>query len=883
MIPIRSTYRLQFRNGMDFDGACRLVPYIEALGISHLYASPVMTAVDGSAHGYDITHANEIDPCLGGLGGLRRLSDDLHARGMGLILDIVPNHMAAHLENPWWRSVVTWGAESPFARHFDIDWSERLTLPFLGGGFDAELADGAMSLALDPYDGLPALRYHETFYPLHPRSYRQLLADVGQSALADLCTAGAGPYPGYEAETLRRLSEVLSDPSNIEAVTEGLVAASRDPARLRAIHDAQPWRLIDWTTAGRHLTYRRFFEIAGLVGMRMEDAGVFEDTHRLTIDLLREGTVDGLRIDHVDGLADPRGYLELLRATIGPAPYIVTEKILERTEAFPVDWPVQGTTGYEFIGALADVFVDGQGQKGLQRAFAALKAPDRRRSYSEERQGAKRQMLMENFAGEVAGVARLAGTIADAGGRGFDRATLAEAIRAFIIALPVYRTYTTATVVPEGDRALVQAVRKEAIEAVADGELGSAIDFVAALLIDDPVPAEAGLRTEFRRRFQQLSGPIMAKAVEDTLFYRESAVIALNEVGGDPGTAVGGVQALNAFMVNRAKTMPDGLSASATHDTKRGEDARARLYALTEAPDIWIAATRRWRVLNASLRTTFGGRTVPEPEIEWLLYQSLAGIWLPGASGDPAALQVLGERMKLYATKALREAKRATFWTAPDVEYECLVGDFIERLVLHEAFLRDFDETLAPFIDAGRVNSLSQAMIKLTAPGIPDLYQGSECGDFSLVDPDNRAMLDIARMTIPERPEPTDSAFPLYKQWLTAAVLAAKRKTPLPFSGPYQPLAVSGGDGAVLAFLRGSQQAFAIVIVPRLAFGKVRPSTFLLQETAVHGVAVVVPSSLVGRTVHSVLGGDTFMLDRSFLLSTLFAKEPVTLLLSAGR
>ncbi|MEW9612370.1 malto-oligosyltrehalose synthase [Shinella sp. S4-D37] len=880
MIPIRSTYRLQFRNGMDFDGACRLVPYLDALGISHLYASPVMTAVDGSTHGYDITQANEIDPCLGGLDGLRRLSGDLHARGMGLILDIVPNHMAAHLENPWWRSVVTWGLESPFARYFDIDWSERLTLPFLGGDFDAERASGTMRLALDPRDGLPALRYHDTFYPLHPRSYPQVLGDAEEPTLAALCAAGASFDPADEAGTLCRLAGMLSAPDAVEAIAEGLAAISRDAARLRAAHDAQPWRLTDWKTAGRHLTYRRFFEIAGLAGMRMEDAGVFEDSHRLIIDLVREGIVDGLRIDHIDGLAHPRGYLGLLRAAIGPDPCIVVEKILERSETFPADWPVQGTTGYEFIGALADVLVDEGGRKRLQQAFDGLKPPHRQCSHAEERRSAKRQMLTENFAGEVAGVARVARTLADAGGLPFDGDVVAEAIRAFVIALPVYRTYTTASVVPEGDRALARAVCRDAIEQASDG-VRSAVDFVAALLVDDPVPSEADLRAEFRRRFQQLSGPIMAKAVEDTLFYRENAVIALNEVGGDPGAPVGGVPAFDAFMAYRAETMPGGLSASATHDTKRGEDARARLYTLTEAPEAWIAATGRWRALNASLRTMFDGRTVPEPEVEWLLYQSFAGVWTPGAADDPAALRRLGERMGLYATKALREAKRATRWTEPDLEYERLVGDFIEGAMRHEAFLRDFDATLAPFVDAGRMNALSQTMIKLTAPGIPDVYQGSERCDFSLVDPDNRAVPDIAGMTIPARPEPTGANFPLYKQWLMATVLRERRKTPLPFSGPYRPLAVSGGGA--LAFLRSTQQAFAIVAVPRLTFGKVEPDTLLLRETALRGGAIALPSPLAGRLVRSVLTGDPFVLGRDLPLSALFAEAPAALLVSMDR
>jgi (1->4)-alpha-D-glucan 1-alpha-D-glucosylmutase len=884
LMPIRSTYRLQLRNGMDFAGARRLVPYLEALGISHLYASPVMTAVSGSTHGYDMTHANEIDPCLGGLDGLRRLSDDLHTRGMGLILDIVPNHMAAHLENPWWRSVVTWGKDSPFAHYFDIDWSEPLTLPFLGSDFDDELASGAIGLALDPRDQQLALRYHDTFYPLHPRSYPQVLAGVDAPALAGLRALSAALHPHDEAANRTLLSNLFVSPGTLQILGEGLEALSQDHARLRAIHDAQPWRLTDWKTAGQHLTYRRFFEIAGLVGMRMEDDDVFADSHRLITGLVREGIVDGVRIDHIDGLSDPHAYLARLRAVVGPATYIVVEKILERTESFPADWPVQGTTGYEFIGALADALVDERGQERLQQAFAALKPRDQQRSYAAERQAAKRQMLTENFAGEVAGVTKLAKTIADAGRLDFDHATLSEAIRAFIMALPVYRTYTTATVVPDGDRALVCAVRKSADAMVDEPEVRKAIDFVAELLVDRPVPAEMASQIEFRRRFQQLSGPVMAKAVEDTLFYRENAVIALNEVGGDPGTPVGGVPAFHAAMATRAATMPNGLSASATHDTKRGEDARGRLYALSEAPETWIAATRRWHALNAPLRGTLAGKTVPEPEVEWLLYQSLAGLWPLGASEDPETLRGLGERMTLYTTKALREAKLVSSWTDPHVEYEQMVIDFVQELMRHEAFLQDFDATLAPFVDAGLINSLSQTMIKLTAPGIPDLYQGSERGDFSLVDPDNRAALERAWMAIPERPEPARAAFPLYKQWLTAAVLAARRDAcPLPFTGPYLPLSISGGERGAVAFLCGTPQAFSITAVPRLALGRVKPGSLLLKEASLQGATIAIPAGFTGRTVRSALAESTFVLGRELVLSTILADAPVALLLSTDR
>ncbi len=830
-----STYRLQFRNGMDFAGACRLVPYLERLGISHLYASPVMTAVRGSTHGYDVTDANEIDPALGGLEGLRALAEVLHARGLGLILDIVPNHMAAHLENPWWHSVVALGADSPFSRHFDIDWTERLTLPFLGKAFEEEVAGGTIRLAHDPAHDTLALRYHDSFYPLHPGTHDQALD---------------------ESEDMEHISS--------------------NPARIAAIHAAQPWRLTDWKTAGRHLSYRRFFEIAGLVGLRVEDPQVFDDSHRLTLQLVRDGTVDGLRIDHIDGLADPAAYLERLRSAVGPDLPIFVEKILEKEEPFATSWPVEGTTGYEFIASLADALVDEQEGGMLAKTFAPLRREGHAGSYGEEMQASKRQMLSENFEGEVKRVAMLAKALADRAQADLSRATLVDAIRGLVIALPVYRTYTTAAGGNERDRLVLSAARQQALDA-ARPEVREAIDFIFELLVDDETCKALPDCVEFRTRLQQLSGPIMAKALEDTLFYRENAFIALNEVGGDPGRPTGGPEAFHAAMPARAQTMPKGLSATSTHDTKRGEDARARLYTLSEAPDRWIAATERWATLNARFRRVH----VPEPDVEWLIYQALAGIWPIGGLEDHAAMQTLGARMSPYIEKALREAKLASDWSQPHIAYEEKITGFVTDLLGHEPFLKDFNETLSPFIDAGLMNSLGQTLIKLTAPGIPDIYQGSERADFSLVDPDNRPLLDVASLAVPERRQPAPAHFMDYKQWLVATALAERARQPDLFAGPYVPLDLSDGNRQALAFLRGTPQAFALTIVPRLTFGKTRPDALLLTDDATHGLALTVPAGFEGRAVRSALDGRTFTLGRTMAIAELFQTEPVALLVSA--
>ena len=663
------------------------------------------------------------------------------------------------------------------------------------------------------------------------------------------------------------LSNALAPAGAREALSKVLDDISGDPARIAAIHAAQQWRLTDWKTAGRHLSYRRFFEIAGLAGLRVEDQQVFGDSHRLILDLVSDGTVDGLRIDHVDGLADPQGYLERLRAVVGPDVYIVVEKILEKSEPFAAEWPVQGTTGYEFITSLADALVDEREGGRLAQAFAPLRRAAHAGTYVEEMAASKRQMLSENFEGEASRVAILAKRLADTSNADLSQTTLTEAIRALIIALPVYRTYTTVASTAERDRRVMAAARHQALE-TARAEVREAIDFIFELLVDDKTCNSMPDCVEFRTRFQQLSGPIMAKALEDTLFYRENAFIAINEVGGDPGKPTGGPAAFHKAMQARAQTMPHGLTATATHDTKRGEDTRARLYALSEAPDLWIAAAERWAGLTADLHRDHDDRTVPEPDVAWLVYQSLAGAWPIGGLRDETAIQALGERMKPYVEKALREAKIGSNWNQPDIDYEKKVAGYVEALIGHEAFLNDFDATLSPFIHAGSMNSLAQTLIKLTAPGIPDIYQGSERSDFSLVDPDNRALLDSASLRVPEKPHPARANFMDYKQWLIATVLAVRtQERSNPFAGPYIPLDLSDGGRQALAFLRGTPQAFAITIVPRLAFGKMQPDALRLTDDALHGLSVAIPSGFEGRAVRSVLDNRTVTLDRKLHLS----------------
>ncbi|EJZ16760.1 malto-oligosyltrehalose synthase, partial [Rhizobium sp. Pop5] len=505
-----------------------------------------------------------------------------------------------------------------------------------------------------------------------------------------------------------------------------LIDVSADRDFMKNLHEGQHWRLTHWKEAARHLSYRRFFEVTGLVGTRVEDPDVFEDMHRLVIELVRHGKVQGLRIDHVDGLAEPRAYLDSLRAAVGPDTYIVVEKILADGEVLPGNWPVPGTTGYEFISALSELFIDGSGLRILDEAYRSIagKAAD----LDEGRRIAKRQMVEHNFAGETDRLSAIAAGIFPQ----IKKEEIAAALRELLIAFPVYRTYGDGRPLAWQDSAVLAVSASQAMARLDDRH---ALDHVLKLL-EGKIDGDAA--HEFHIRFQQLSGPVMAKATEDTLFYRYNRLLAANEVGGEPGKAPDGPEGFHRRMAERARLQPHGLSASATHDTKRGEDARARLYTLSEGADVFVQAIARWREMNRSRLKELPEGVAPEPNVEWMLYQALAGVW--PEDFDRGETEALRERFTAYALKAVREAKLRSGWIDQNAAYEEAVTAYATALVSpdNDAFLEDFERVLQPFIAAGYLNSLSQTLLKLTAPGIPDIYQGTEAFDFSLVDPDNR-------------------------------------------------------------------------------------------------------------------------------------------------
>ncbi|MEJ8574223.1 malto-oligosyltrehalose synthase [Microbaculum marinum] len=875
-----ATYRLQFRNGMTFDRAVGILPYLKRLGISHLYASPVFTATSGSTHGYDVTDCNELDPAIGGREGFERLSRALKDHGLGLILDIVPNHMAASLENPWWRSVVQWGEDSPFARHFDIDWSKRLTLPLLGGPFSQVLAAGELSLRLDRDNGCLALAYYDHAIPLDPRTWPNVLdvmGDAGPEEVLRGLAAGAGPS---DAEPLREHVRNLGD-DTAAAFAGRLAELSREPAVLEALHDSQPWQLTDWREARRHLSYRRFFEVTGLVGLRVEDEEVYRDAHGLILDLVRSGQVDGLRVDHIDGLADPTSYLRRLRADVGADTYLVVEKILEGDETLPADWPIDGTTGYEFITAIGALLTDERQAEALQDAYSDCRGG--RADLEEERRAAKQTMLRVNFEGEVSNlVTLLRGMMGEHDQPAVSADQIRDAICAVIVAFPVYRTYATSEGMSAADRTVLE-------EAVAEARRfepsipGQAFDALLDAMNDTPTAPRRHSHGTFLARFQQLTGPVMAKAVEDTLFYRFNRNLAVNEVGGDPADVEIGPETFHSRMALRVAAQPYGLLATSTHDTKRGEDARARLYAISEAPGQWAEAVARWRARHAPLVTKLPVGPAPEPDTEWLVYQALAGVWPADIDAREGWLDDLRDRFAGYLEKALREAKLRTNWTDVDAGYEGAVQAYAAALLNGDnaEFLEDFAMGIRPFVAAGAVNSLAQTVIKLSAPGIPDVYQGAESFDLSLVDPDNRRPIDFAGLDR-SLDDPAEDSGSRLKQHVLARGLSLRSQHPDLFTkGDYRPLQAKGSrQRHVVAFERRHGDDRAVAVVPRLPFALLQ-SGRSLSDAEVWGDTVLELSDLrPGERFVDIFSENDARSGEELSVARLFSRHPFAILLN---
>jgi (1->4)-alpha-D-glucan 1-alpha-D-glucosylmutase len=894
MTPPRATYRMQLREHLDFAAAARLAPYLARLSISHLYVSPIFKAMPDSTHGYDAIDFNEIEPGLGGMDGFRALHQALEKEGVRLIVDFVPNHMAATPLNSWWRDVLEWGAASPCAGHFDVDWSApKLLVPVLGSAYGDVLEKGDLKLKYDAASGSFALTYYAIELPLTPPSYAAILGRLDDHGMAELARRFAVATLDMVTELKKELASSI--PQNASShIAAALTALQEDRAALHDLHEAQVWRLAHWRTSRESLTYRRFFEISDLVGVRVENPRVFEDVHRCILSLVEDGSVHGLRIDHVDGLADPLAYLKRLQGAVGkPDYYVVVEKILGADEELRSEWPVAGTTGYEFIRELAGLFVDPEKADELTRAYGDFigSTPN----YAELVTTMKRRTLTRNLAGELDVLTSQAHMLAqgDIRTRDFGSDTLRRAIIELATALPVYRTYIDAAGPrPEDQRLLARAA--EAAKLTREVEDESAIDFVVRLLtLDLPSPEAQASALNFALRLQQTTGPLMAKALEDTLFYRYNRLIALNEVGGDPDRSPATVAEFHDAMARRLRVQPRGLSATSTHDTKRGEDGRARIYAISESPDLWADATQRWCQMNAPHRRELPGGLCPEPEMEWFFYQSLLGAWPTDLTlDDRQGLSMLKQRMSALMEKATREAKLRTSWTQPGEEYDQALAHFVEKVLdpaISSKFLNDFLRFASPLFVAGTLNSLSQLLFKLTAPGVPDIYQGSELWDLSLVDPDNRCAVDFAHRMELLRRIPEQMPADLVTGWSSGAIklrllhegLALRRHLSGWDVAGYVPLVAQGPrERHIVGFARTFDEAVVISVGARLTCDLLEGQKVPLVPVERWGdTALKMPVDLGGLRLFNVITDESIVLAGPHLgVSELLRHFPVALL-----
>lgn len=865
-----STYRLQLHRDFGFAAARRVLPYLARLGVSDVYLSPIWTSTPGSTHGYDVTDHSQVNPELGGLPGLRRLSARAGELGLGLIVDFVPNHMGIQGgHNPYWEDVLTHGQASRYAHFFDISWHPlkralegKVLLPVLGDQYGRVLERG--ELVLERSGGRVFLRYWERRLPLSPRSLALLLARVTDSlslragedvrgelasvarsvanlprSVADHLTDDDRLGRAQEVQVMTRRLETLAAASREvrEALDSAVTDLNADKVALDALIGEQNYRLASWRVASEEINYRRFFDINDLAALRMEDPRVFDWAHGTLFSLLRDGVVQGVRLDHTDGLFDPAGYFRALQAGAaralgsdpdGPLPlYVVAEKILEPGEHLPDAWAIHGTTGYDFLAQLGGVFVDGSHEEELSSIYRRFTGD--RLSYGEHLYRGKHLIQRASLPGEVNVLAQHLERLAEADlrSRDFTLSTLRQALREVIASFPVYRTYVRASGEREpGDNAkIARAVQDARAHNMREGIPldPSVFSYLQSVLtLDAPDDLTRAAYADFALKFQQLTGPVTAKGAEDTAFYRYARLLSLNEVGSDPALFGTPVRTFHAGARHRAEHWPHAMLAGSTHDTKRGEDTRARISVLSEMPQAWGAFLARQAPVLLTLSADLELGRAPSPLDQYTLLQNALGAY--PLDGD---LMDFPARVAAHALKSAREAKLRTSWSAPVEAYEEALERFAHDLLGHADFsadLRAMHQRISPY---GAQNSLSAALVRLSAPGVPDTYQGSEGWNQSLVDPDNRRPVNYGALqrsvTRLERRHDLGVARALLaryqdgavKTMVTWAALQARREHPELFRlGTYR--ALEAGK-YLLAFAREQAGQVAVTVAPRLS------------------------------------------------------------------
>jgi len=873
-----STYRIQLNQNFRFADTLKILNYLHELGVSDLYLSPVLASRKGSTHGYDLIDPSRINPDLGTEEEFTTLQTELQNRGMGLLLDIVPNHMAANAENPWWMDVLENGAQSAFAAFFDIEWHPharslegRILLPVLGRPFGEALDSGEIHLIYG--DGRFFIQYFESLFPVSPRSYHSILnlhagrlkdslgedtpsyheySGILSSALdlarADRRVAIAAPEQRLRFESTRdRLRALINTSPEIAKLVEENVAEINgkegDPASfglLQRLLAEQNYKLAFWQNLNESINYRRFFTIADLVGVRVEDPLVFEASHGYILRLVSRNPDVGLRIDHIDGLRDPLAYLNRLQERLaadenhaGKESYLLVEKILARGEELPSDWPVSGTTGYDYVNAANGIFVDPEGARCVEEIYSEFIG--RRQDFSDVLYQ-KKKLVMNTLLGvEMRTLGRQLAELAaqDRYARELNRGQLIDALIEVTACLPIYRTYIrNMDIPPVAAKYIEEALAAARIRAPHLNP--AAFDFVReVLLLQNPPHVLADQRESrlvFVMRWQQFTGPIVAKGFEDTALYVFHPLLSLNEVGGNPRPSQAeSLEAFYRFLEQRRHSWPGTLDATSTHDTKRSEDVRARINVLSEIPEEWKKHLQLWADLNKRYKEQIDGQAAPDRNEEYFLYQTLIGVW----PLDPEKCKNLLERIQAHLVKATREAMVHTRWTRPNQVHEEALQNFAARILSPEnrEFLTDFRQFHKKVAYYGMINGLSQVLLKIASPGVADFYQGSELWDLRLVDPDNRGVVDFEKRITALRDIPEANANDprqveeIIKNWHDGRIKLYLIRKALRFrhdcadlfhAGEFVPVQSAGCKARnVIAFLRRTTNLTTLMVVPR--------------------------------------------------------------------
>ncbi len=916
-IPL-ATYRIQFHKDFGFNQATQIVDYLYRLGVQVIYASPIFKAASGSTHGYDVADPNQINPEVGTEEELNELFSSLRRHDMGWLQDIVPNHMVFSPENALLMDVLEKGYHSPYGRHFDIAWNHpsqslrrRLLVPFLGVPYYEALHEGQLELTYQ--DGRFAVKYYDNYFPLKIESYPLLFNVEGmpwdEAQLQELQTATHRMVETFatmvmaqdRAAAMDAAKEVLwqeysSSPLFRELVGKRLEIMNRDKEQFHEIMTAQYYRLAFWKTANREINYRRFFNINELISIRVEDAKVLEQTHGLIFRMLKRAVVGGVRIDHIDGLNDPLTYLKQLRKRAGKEAYIVVEKILEPGEQLPRSWPVEGTSGYDFLAHINGVFCDPAHKDAFDDIYVRFTGV---RTEFKDMLFEKKKLILERLlAGDLERLIFQFRKLSQFVPEGSDllASDLRQTLTVALCFFPVYRTYINSEKVRRQDRHYIEEALQKTDERLPGQKL--AVQFLRkVLLLELPRAVSTPLKRSWIRtvmKFQQVTGPLMAKGLEDTTFYIFSRLLSVNEVGGNPEAFGLSAEGFHQFNQEQLRQWPHKMNATATHDTKRGEHVRARLNVLSEMPEEWEAKVNQWHELNKGLKQETNGTLLPDKNEEYFIYQTLLGSW-PFEDRLP---EDYPDRIDEYLTKAMREAKVHTDWINQSAAFEETLLGFARRLLdPAHGFSREFLPFKNRIAHYGIINSLSQVVLKIASPGVPDIYQGCELWDFSLVDPDNRRPVDyglrnqylteieaVSENKLPDYlPEllehKTDGRIKLFTVYKT---LQCRRQFAEAFrQGSYTPLAVSGKHPEkVIAFLRTHNNQRILVVAPRFPARLLPKGGWPFGEAVWGDTALNLSGETDGLTWTNIFTGERVKASEKVNLAQLFKQFPVVVLTS---